>query len=868
MNKTQLSLDPSTMRLIEEKFAHKRQIALEKENELFGIFNESLTADEELALKYLYAYMPLNDMADYDGSLFLEHVRQVLQIRKAVPWGEKIPDTAFFHFVLPYRVNNENIEVVRQQLFEELYPRVQGLSMYDAILETNHWCHEKANYIGNDRRTVSPLTLIRTALGRCGEQSTLGVTALRSIGIPARQCYTPRWAHCDSNHAWVEAWADGTWHFLGACEPEPRLNQGWFRRPARRAMLVHTRLASNYPGPEEVTLARPWYSELNLLHLYADTKNLLIRIVDAEGNPAQAKADIQLYNYAELSTIVPLRTDAAGTIAVTLGLGDVYINAYGSAGWAFAKCSAEQQEITIVLSNDIARNETTLLEMAPPPDLPDLESERVTEEEKNENNRRIKEGAQIRADYEATFLREEDAKALAAECSLNAEQVWNVLRKARGNSHEIAAFIRKQSPVYGEWCLRLLEVMNEKDLTDTFMETLDEHLTFAMKVRGAADDDTFASYILNPRVHFEMITPYRAFFQEQFGESDRQTFVADPYLLAGAIDQQFIIMDDMTYYQGSATPAGSYRLMRGDRPSLDILFVAVARSIGIPARLEPSDKRPQFLAGGEWRDVRFSGAGAEPGGRAAVETGSVIWLKDDSSDEEAKYSLNFTVAYFEDGKYETLQFGFGKSDVYDAPFEMKAGHHRLTTGTRLEDGTALVRLHYFEIKPGQQATIPLIFRKQQIEIPVVGVANLSCEAESHTGQKQTLSDLTGANGAFFVWLEPDREPSKHLLRELREMKSEWDSLGVSIVCFIGEEKWSVSAGLLEDKELPANIWFGKETNGLDTLALFDPNRSDDQAAAFPIVYAVDKENRIRYHGTGYKLGISKDAINLFKELNR
>ena len=79
--------------------------------------------------------------------------------------------------------------------------------------------------------------------GRCGEESTLLVAALRSVGIPARQVYTPRWAHTDDNHAWVEAWADGKWYFLGACEPEPVLNLGWFNAPASRGMLMHTKVS-------------------------------------------------------------------------------------------------------------------------------------------------------------------------------------------------------------------------------------------------------------------------------------------------------------------------------------------------------------------------------------------------------------------------------------------------------------------------------------------------------------------------------------------------------------------------------------------------------------------------------------------------
>ena len=62
------------------------------------------------------------------------------------------------------------------------------------------------------------------------KESTFLVTALRSIGIPARQLYVPWWAHCDDNHAWVEAQVDGSWHYLGACEPEEALDRGWFYR--------------------------------------------------------------------------------------------------------------------------------------------------------------------------------------------------------------------------------------------------------------------------------------------------------------------------------------------------------------------------------------------------------------------------------------------------------------------------------------------------------------------------------------------------------------------------------------------------------------------------------------------------------------
>ena len=266
-------LSDVSLKEIERNFQLKKDLAKKRSTQMFDVFADLTDLEEITALKFLYAYMPLTDLADYTGELFLSHVRHALKAREMTPWGKKVSGSHFLHFVLPYRITNETIEDYRPYFMEELFDRVKGLSMADAILEINHWTHEKATYIASDPRTASPLTLVRNAKGRCGEESALLVTALRSLCIPARQCYTPRWAHTDSNHAWVEAWADGEWYFLGACEPEPRLNMGWFSGPARRAMLVHTRIPGNiYDGPELQVQARDDHTELNLLSNYAPTR--------------------------------------------------------------------------------------------------------------------------------------------------------------------------------------------------------------------------------------------------------------------------------------------------------------------------------------------------------------------------------------------------------------------------------------------------------------------------------------------------------------------------------------------------------------------------------------------------------------------
>lgn len=108
--------------------------------ELFAVFSDStLTLSEREALMFLYAYMPIGDITDYHGKYYLANIRLSEQTRHEMPWGKTVPDELFRHFVLPVRVNNENLDESRKVFYEELKERVKGLSMKDAILEVNHW---------------------------------------------------------------------------------------------------------------------------------------------------------------------------------------------------------------------------------------------------------------------------------------------------------------------------------------------------------------------------------------------------------------------------------------------------------------------------------------------------------------------------------------------------------------------------------------------------------------------------------------------------------------------------------------------------------------------------------------------------------
>ena len=259
---------------------------------------------------WLYRSMPLPDSLQYPRSFWEENVAKTLEVRRRMGWN--IPEREFRHFVLPLRVNNETLDDFRTVYADTLCRRVKGMSLAEAALEINHWCHEQATYQPSDGRTSAPMATVRRGVGRCGEESVLAVAALRAAGIPARQVYTPRWAHTDDNHAWVEVWVDGRWHFMGACEPAATLDNAWFNAPVSRALLLHTKVYGDYQGDEDIIQRTPCYTEINVIRGYVPARRSVVTVVDGCEPVEGAAVSFHIYNYAEFYPVASYVTGADG----------------------------------------------------------------------------------------------------------------------------------------------------------------------------------------------------------------------------------------------------------------------------------------------------------------------------------------------------------------------------------------------------------------------------------------------------------------------------------------------------------------------------------------------------------------------------
>lgn len=848
---------------VEKDFEARKTLAAGRAEELFAVMDTSLSLEETEAMQFLYAYMPYSDLADYDGTFFLKQVRTAFAARDTFAWGRTVPEDVFRHFVLVYRVNNENLDTARMFIFNELKDRVKGMSMYDAALEVNHWCHEKVTYRPSDIRTSAPLATIRTGYGRCGEESTLLVTALRAVGIPARQCYTPRWAHTDDNHAWVEVWVDGKWYYLGACEPDAKLNMAWFTIPSTRCMMVHTKAFGRYKGDEEVVRRTGLYSELNLLSHYAETRHITATVQDKDGKPLKdAQVKFKLYNYSEYYTLATMATDADGHASITTGLGDLLIWACKDGKYGYAKIDVRKNDkITLKLTHTEGGEYVENLEITPPEG--NYRTDDVADEELAANARRLAYEDSIRNAYLASFPTKENFKQMIKpNANLTDDQAWEIIHKSEGNYAEIIKFINNNTdsidiwkgigPIYVVWnkdchqeeyykplIYEYLRTYSDKDLRDITADVLEAHFAPGL-FEGYGG---FEKGLLPARISNEMVRPYR---EELF--SVFKGFTADS--LRRWMEQNIAVDDTGNYYRCPISPMGVYKLRHADPHSRDIFFIAACRSIGIPAYMDNATEQLFVYDDNKnkWQIVSFAER-QEP-----AKTGKLRLEYHGNADMKPQYWTHFTIAKFNDGDFTSFDYeNDPRVAKFPATLELEAGYYMLSTGNRYSDGATLSRLEFFVIPEGKTVTKEIVIRPLEAR-PGENYGKIGNSKFDTPDGNIGLLDLAKEKPLVLCFIDANREPTKHTLKELGAMKATFDKWGGNILLVIPEDRNTQPF----DKSrwnLPKNTIVTVDGSGLLKKVLAESKQYFRDN--YPLIFIADKDGNLVFKSEGYRIGTAE-----------
>ena len=632
----------------------------------------SCSPDPQQYTDWLYESMPLPDSLQHPRSWWEANVAKTLEVRKKMHWG--IPEREFRHFVLPLRVNNESLDDFRLVYSDTLCARVKGMNLTQAALEINHWCHEQASYEPSDARTSAPMATVRRGLGRCGEESVLTVAALRAAGIPARQVYTPRWAHVDDNHAWVEVFTGKDWHFLGACEPAPTLDNAWFNGPVSRAMLLHTKVAGNYTGPEDVIQRTPCYTEINVIRNYVPSRHL--EVITEPG----ATVVFTIYNYSEFYPVATYVTDSDGTASLYTGIGDMLVWARKEDRFGFAIASSDK--VSIELNHSIGEPFSSDVLIVPPAENP------------------IPTGS-------TPEMEEANAKRLAEEDAIRASHPHN--------NPDAEDFVAEYGHV-GESVLNMLTAKDRGDVTrDVLEDAIEGTATILASGKAIPYAPDILPYVASQRIELEPLRPYRwAILFSGIGDK-----INSPWEAAAWIRGNIRLVEDRNPQNLRISPLATWESRMTDKKGRDIFFVALCRTLGLPARIDPVTGKTQFLQAKSresWVDINLDDAAtinarlsgqSVPVATQAQKTGH---LKLTGADNALYYS-NYTLTRMDLPVARLLEYE--EDGPARSSYELDAGYYLLTSGTRQEDGSVLAHMEFFPLPEGKTITLPLVLPESE-----------------------------------------------------------------------------------------------------------------------------------------------------------
>ena len=624
---------------------------------------EALSPDIVIGMKYLYSNMPYSDVGNYTFDTYLDYVQQGIYLWENSPYVKNYPELYFLNYVLFHRTNDEEIKPCRTYFWKKIKDKVQGKTMVEAALEINHWCAGEVMYQGTDMRTGSALEIYRSGVGRCGEEAVFVVNVMRSAGIPARPVYVPRWSHCDDNHAWVEVWCDGDWHYLGACEPEAVLDKSWFTNAASRAMMIGSRWYDRAMPDEKVIGKDGMNRIINLLGKYAKTRWITITVEDLDGTPAAgAKVRAEVMNYGEFSPIAIMEADKNGCISFETGFGSLLICAvYDGAYGEKVIDTREDDHFTCTLGEEYEDELWVDFDMNAPEDTGRI-SWNITQEQEEENNRRI--------------------AAEAEHCRRKIEKFQPLWKRCL-----FGHTMKEVEP--------MMAVLSEKDRRDAFPEVLEGHYQEASVYREFNPDEIYIPYVWNPRVENEVLTRWRKKILGYFDKGQRDAFEADPKSIWTWIEENISVRNDKERLTAYTTPGAALELGIAGEKSHKVLFVAIARTLGIPARLNPADGAIEY-----WDGMRFVAVLEE----SRKESHLTVFAGEKG---DWNYFQNWTIAVTDGRGYLTLDFSDRKWEAGKLELDIMPGDYRILTGNRLPNGNILGKRYDFHIEKDETKRVEL-----------------------------------------------------------------------------------------------------------------------------------------------------------------
>ena len=613
-------------------------------------------------------------------------------------------------------------------------------------------------------------------------------------------------------------------------------------------MLIQSKVFATTVENELITRQTDSATEVNTLDRYASTKEITIYVVDEENKPVEnAKVRFEVINYSEYSALTELVTDANGQVKYTTGFGDLVVYVHKDGIATFDQIDVRLADSLTITLKDRARTSGTVESVTlVPPKGASPDENAVTEEMKALHDERHGHARRTRNAFVEIFFLGEKANEWAKDFAPFEEGVARHLEAARGNYEEIQAFFKdEETKDLLEYKVKMLDTMNKKDMSDTSCETLKAHLEHAMQFKDGFEEEIFVKGILAPRIATEKITPYRAQLEAMFDEASKAAYRNNPRSLYDYVDDTIVTASSMQNVYLCAHPVGVMKLIWGHVSAKKILFVALCRTFGIPARLNKENGNMSYYKDGNWVEIEVGAVQEEVIKNSNLTLhgqGDTVW----------EYMKNYTVGRYVNGVYHTLYLGTGQWQDGKVTYPVEAGQYRIVTVNREASGTVHANLYYMDIKENEDVTV-------EVALAEINAAHQKETAVNETTFRDTngevceLSKVIGESNNIVAFLDAGAEPTEHLLNEMIEAKEQYLELKPNVILVVKEEKDLNNPTLVKTLEAVPfiKVFVGYEKEELSYL--YEGFEILDKK--LPLAYVMNKPMIASMAIAGYNVGI-------------
>ena len=235
----------------------------------------------------------------------------------------------------------------------------------------------------------------------------------------------------------------------------------------------------------------------------------------------------------------------------------------------------------------------------------------------------------------------------------------------------------------------------------------------------------------------------------------------------------------------------------------------------------------------------------------ACEKASKICVQS-ADDTRWVYMQNWTIAKkAKDGYlWQTLQLGEGYQG--EAELEVEAGVYRVITTNRLPNGNQFAAYTEFDVKQGETKEIQLALRKAELKDMLEEIPLEEFAVEDGQGTTVLASQNLEEGTSLFIWHEVGKEPTEHILNELRERSQEFAAFGSRINLILKSKEDQMDPTFAKTKaELPnASVYYDAGNENINVLA----RRMYGDPDKLPLILVVKEGMQGVYSASGYNVG--------------